>query len=146
MIIEIVCHANVCRSPVAAALLKSQTAMDVRSSGLHASPGQPADPNMVGLLGKEFPSLRTHRSARFDANSARSAELILVMELSQRAQIVANLPQAAGKTMLFGHWLEGQREVADPFGQEYAAYMDAITRLRLAAAAWTERLSGVTNR
>ena len=68
------------------------------------------------------------------------------MEAAQRAQIVSELPQAAGKTMLFAHWLEGPREVVDPFGREHASYVDAIALLRLAAAAWKERLSGVTKR
>lgn len=146
MIIEIVCHANVCRSPVAAALLQSQTGLQVRSSGLHASSGQLADPNMVEMLDNEFPSLRTHRASRFDVEIARSAELILVMEVAQKTQIVSAIPQAAGKTMLFGHWLDDQREIEDPYGREPAVYLDAIARLRSAASAWTERLSGAAKR
>lgn len=143
MIIEVVCHANICRSPVAAALLKGPIGAEVRSSGIEAVPGKPADPYMVGLLAAELPSLKTHRSTLFTAETARSAELILVMEMSQRSFVLSLFPQAAGKTMLFGHWLDGQRQITDPFGGDDVAYAEAVQRLRLAASSWNSRLAGI---
>lgn len=143
MRVEVVCHANICRSPVAAALLEKATGVPVHSSGLEATPGQPADVRMVELLGRELPSMQTHRSRRFAAAGQENPDLILVMERSHRLRLIDLVPQLAGRTMLFGHWLDGTNEIADPFGLGDDEYAVTVARLRKAATAWGERLSRI---
>lgn len=144
MIVEVICHANVCRSPVAAALLEKIPGIQVNSSGLHAVPGQPADPRMIEFLGDELPSLLVHRSRRFGDLKRATADLVLVMEPGHRKSVFERAPHLAGRTMLFGHWLEGERNIADPFGQDDVDYSYAIGRLRAAASTWIEHLSGIS--
>lgn len=143
MRIEVVCHANICRSPVAAALLRQGTGVHVTSSGLRATPGQPVDRRMLALIGKELPCVLEHRSSRFDPGNRPHADVILVMEHVQKLQIVNLLPQLAGRTMMFGRWLEGAADIVDPFGLSDREYALTIARLRMAATAWVERLSGI---
>lgn len=143
MLVEVICHANICRSPVAAALLAPTPGLKVKSSGLHAVPGQLADARMIEILGGELSSLLEHRSCRFADRNQPSADLLLVMERSQRRHVIDLSPHLAGRTMLFGHWLVDEQEIADPFGKDDADYEFAIGRLRAAASTWLERLSGM---
>ncbi|MDP3196191.1 hypothetical protein [Tabrizicola sp.] len=143
MIVEVICHANICRSPVAAALLEQTSGLHVKSSGLHAVPNQPADRRMIEFLGGELSSLLGHRSSRFSDRKHPTADLVLVMERSQKRHVLELVPHLTGRTMLFGQWLEGEPDIADPFGRSDADYEFTIGLLRVAASTWLERLSGM---
>jgi len=141
MIVEVVCHANICRSPVAAAFLERAAGFQVRSSGLLATPGLPADARMREWLGDKLPSLHLHRSTRFGPQRLPTADLILVMERDQRLRVINLVPHMAGRTMLFGQWLAGEQDITDPHGLSDEKYTIAIERLRDAAVTWIERLA-----
>src|SRR6266404_712562 len=64
----VLCHGNICRSPFAEALLAARVpALEVRSAGLHAGDGNPADPSAIACAERMGVSLAAHRSARVDA-------------------------------------------------------------------------------
>ena len=74
----VLCEANICRSPLAASLLRKLTNAKVDSAGLTARPDDPADPvylDMAQTLGLD---LSHHRSKPVDSRLGR-ADLILVM-------------------------------------------------------------------
>lgn len=62
------------------------------------------------------------------------------MEKSHIEQIGRIAPEARGKTMLFGHWLE-QREIPDPYKKSEEAFSSVYKLIVLAGERWVEKLS-----
>ncbi|RBY86137.1 low molecular weight phosphatase family protein [Blastococcus sp. TF02A-26] len=99
----VVCTANVCRSPVAAALLASRLAeagVVVTSAGTRALDGEPVDPPMAALL--ETAGLPVGRTAarQLRPDLARGAALVLTMTREHRSAVVREAPAAVRRTFL----------------------------------------------
>ena len=101
--ILLVCSGNICRSPVAAALL--QTALrplpvEVQSAGLIAREGKTLQPEMASALGAraDAPELAHFRSRRVTADMLRESDLVLTATRSQRADVVRDTPSAVRTT------------------------------------------------
>jgi protein-tyrosine phosphatase len=101
-VILLVCTANQCRSPLAAAALRTRLAhrdpaVTVESAGLGAE-GFPATPPTVDAAAALGLDLSTHRSRRVDASLVGRAELLVGMERSHVREIVVldrrSLPRA----------------------------------------------------
>ena len=73
----ILCHANICRSPAAEALLKDKLPqLDVQSAGIYAMPGLPAASDMITLLEERKIDLNRHRSRQVNAELLAWADLV----------------------------------------------------------------------
>jgi protein-tyrosine phosphatase len=103
----VVCTANICRSPTAAALLRSRTgpAVEVMSAGTHARRDDPVCPVAAAWIGGLRPgdadvrrSLADHRSAPLSADLIASADLVLTMSRAQRSGVIALVPSAQRRT------------------------------------------------
>lgn len=89
----VVCTANVCRSPLAAALLREAWAMDlpfvdVSSAGVRAATGAPVCDVSQEVLGRP----EDGAAREISADLVRKADLVLVMEREQRSAVVRLLP------------------------------------------------------
>lgn len=94
----VVCTANICRSPAAAALLKRSVGGDgirVSSAGLEARVGSPMDNMMARLIGGA-----TEQFAARQVTPAmiQDADLVLVMTRDQRSAVVGRVPAAVRRT------------------------------------------------
>jgi len=95
-----VCTGNVCRSPIAEALLRSHLTrvggcIDVTSAGTHAVSGQPMEPHAVRVLAElGGPDGRAFRSTALTAGLVAGADVILTAERDQR-ELVAGLDRTA---------------------------------------------------
>jgi len=81
-----VCHGNICRSPVAAALLERELAplgIEVGSAGFIGF-NRPPPLEAVAAAAGHGVDISEHRSRLLTADLARSADLILVMEPGQQ--------------------------------------------------------------
>ncbi|MBB2985721.1 arsenate reductase/protein-tyrosine-phosphatase family protein [Terracoccus luteus] len=93
-----VCSGNVCRSPIAAALLRGyleEWPVEVQSAGLIARDGLPVEPKMVKAvqgLGVQTPDLTEFRSQRLTADLLEQADLVVTATRSQRADVVRAAP------------------------------------------------------
>lgn len=140
--ILLVCHANVCRSPMAEALLRQALgAQDIRvgSAGIHAAVGTPADPMIVQMLRERNLDLSAHRARRFDGALASAYALVLTMELAQVEWICAHHPQLRGRVFRLAHW--SGEDIADPHGAPPQAYQHALHQIVNAIEAWMTKLS-----
>lgn len=96
--IVVVCHANVCRSPMAAALLGARLSAigvdaNVSSAGLLAG-GQPAAAHGVDVMGTRGLDLTAHRSTQISPAIVGSADVVLTMERAQLREVVLASPPA----------------------------------------------------
>jgi len=81
----LVCTANICRSPMAEALLRArlgEAAADwrIESAGTWALEGEGAAPRAIKVLKARGIDLSQHRSRVVDASLLNRARLVLVME------------------------------------------------------------------
>jgi protein-tyrosine phosphatase len=127
----VLCHGNICRSPFAAALLSTRLpTCEVRSAGLHAGEGNPADPLAVKCADRLGVSLAGHRSARVDSEMLAWADLILVM---QGAHAAAIEPPRRSRVRLLGDYLPAPPFLLqDPWGQEERVFDQVFERLSIA--------------
>jgi len=100
--ILVVCTANQCRSPMAAALIARRlhevgVASDVRSAGLLEG-GRPAWPEASAAMAERGIDLSAHRSRRIEPQLVASADLVVGMTREHLREAVALDPIAYGRS------------------------------------------------
>lgn len=105
--ILLVCTANICRSPYAAAVLDArlslmpgQSGLQVTSAGTRATTGAGLCQDVASVLSDdlELSESPVHASSLVEATAVESADLILVMELAHRSAVAMISPSARQKT------------------------------------------------
>lgn len=144
-----ICTGNICRSPLAEAMLCVQLGaaartppIQVRSAGIGALVGQPADETVLFVAAADAAlsaALTSHKAQQVGLQQTRWADLILVMEAHHMQYIVRMDPTARGKTFLLGHWL-GAKSVGDPYLKHEEVYRETHAQIEQAVASWTSRL------
>ena len=122
--ILVVCVGNICRSPMAEALLKQRypdKAID--SAGVGALVGHPADPAALEIMTERQLDITNHMAKQIDENLAKKADLIFTMSDSQTKWIEERWPFCRGKTFKLGHWQD--KDIADPYKHDMSAFKTA---------------------
>ena len=111
--ILMVCTANICRSPYAAATLGARTSrmpglsqIEISSAGTKALPGAGVCEEVERLLHGEAQLTGRHSSSILNASSIEAADLVLVMDLAQRSEVARIVPSARQRSFTL-------REAAD---------------------------------
>ena len=130
--IIVVCTANICRSPMAAALLKHALAaqpeplrsLTVLSAGVAARNGEPVSENSVIALKKVGLDIAGHKSTALTQEMLDRASLVLGMTESHRAMIQLQADPAPKRLHLFREFMpqRGDKEIGDPFGGPIKLY------------------------
>jgi protein-tyrosine phosphatase len=139
--ILVVCVGNICRSPMAEALLQRrlhERNISVSSAGLGALVGHQADEIAQNLMREQGIDISGHRARQLDSDLLRAAELILVMEGWQQREIEKNFPPTRGKVFRIGHW--GNFDIADPYRKPREAFETALTAVERGIDEWMKRL------
>lgn len=117
----LVCHANRCRSPIAAVLLRRLLAGQpdavgwrVESAGLHAVPDLPATQWVCQVADEAGLDLSRHRSRSVDDLKLDDFDLILTMEEIQAEALAAEYPALAVRIRPFSSLVGLRANVADP--------------------------------
>ncbi len=139
----VICHGNICRSPFAERLLAGGTAgLAVRSAGLEAGSGNPAEPEARTVAEEYAVRLDDHRSRPLDESLVAWADLILAMEGHQLAAVARRWPAARARTRLLGDFLDrAPHAIPDPWGHELEVFRETFGRIALAVARLEERLA-----
>jgi protein-tyrosine phosphatase len=126
-----ICHGNLLRSANAEALLKQPAVaarlpgLRVSSAGLHALPGKSADPRGVKVARERGIDLSGHRATQFDAKIVAAADLLVVMDFHNEAEVVSRYPEAADKVVTLGSF--GPSPVDSPAVPDpYSGDVDAV--------------------
>lgn len=99
----LVCTGNICRSPLAEALLESRSRrlglpVAAGSAGTWAHRGNPATPDAVIAAREVGLEIEAHRARPLSESLVRRADLVLGLTLEHREEVVGLLPEAAGRT------------------------------------------------
>ena len=127
-----VCTANICRSPMAAALLQHALAgqpeplrsLKVVSAGVAARAGDPISENSVIAMKKVGLDLSGQRSRPLTQELLGEAALVLCMTETHRAMIQLTADPAPKNIFLFREFMprEADKEIGDPYGGPLKIY------------------------
>jgi protein-tyrosine-phosphatase len=130
--IIMVCTANICRSPMAAALLQHALAaqpeplrsIPVTSAGVAARTGEMVSENSVIALKKVGIDLSNHRAQPLTQRMLDEAFAVICMTESHRAMIQVQADPMPKNLWLFREFLPGDvdREIGDPYGGPLRVY------------------------
>jgi protein-tyrosine phosphatase len=135
-----VCTGNTCRSPMAEWIFRKLAAkrlgcgMDeiednglvVRSAGISAGVGGMVSPEVLEVLGGECKGLQSHETQPVTETLVRNADVIYTMTPSHRQAIVAQWPDAAGRTIVLA--ADGS-SVVDPIGGSIDRYRQCAKQI-----------------
>jgi L-threonylcarbamoyladenylate synthase len=141
-IVLFVCTGNTCRSPMAEALFRKllcdrlqcrdedllERGYMVLSAGLATTPGMPASPDAVDLMGRAGLDLTGHQSQPATADLLGIADHVITMTQSHRDSIVSRYPELDDRVRTLSS--DGD-DVSDPFGgdrRDYERCRDEIDR------------------
>ncbi|HEY8832362.1 MAG TPA: hypothetical protein VIM21_07615 [Gemmatimonadaceae bacterium] len=132
-----VCHANICRSPFAAAAFSRACPLQLSGHITVASAGfigpDRSAPSRALAAGERFGvDISGHRSTRITSESLRSADLIVVMSAEQARGIRARLRSTPARVLVLGD-LDPlpitRRTVSDPWGGSDSAFDASYSRI-----------------
>lgn len=124
-----VCTANICRSPMAASIMRRRldraglaAHVEVASAGVWAESGHKASAFAGAVLGSRGMDLSGHASRLLTPAMLREADIVIVMEESHRQSIFHLAPQHLGKVYLLSEMAGKHDDVADPYGGPIEGY------------------------
>lgn len=134
-----VCTGNLCRSPVAEALLKKLASREgrgdikARSAGTHAMIGNPSPPEALQVAGSVGLDLTMHRAQPVSSELVGWADRIVVMSPEHREFIEMNFPEGVEKVEELARHSPGGKPgdtINDPYGLSlfhYRQYFSDLT-------------------
>lgn len=132
-----VCEGNICRSPVARALLRRELPyLEVNSAGTRALVGQGVDPLIGELATARGLDLSDHVATALTYEHVSAAELILGMTRAQRDLILATYPFSRGKVFRLGE--HDQVDIVDPYRRHKAAFELAFVQIENGVSNWRD--------
>jgi protein-tyrosine-phosphatase len=151
--ILLVCTGNICRSPLAAALMKRAFAergvegIEVSSAGTGAWDGAPASEGayLVGL--EQELDLSGHRARLLTRDLVEQSSIILTMARHHRARV--DELGGEGRVFVLGEYAgrSGEAaEVSDPFGGDLDVYRDTCAELATLVAGAVDRIVAEADR
>jgi protein-tyrosine phosphatase len=140
--ILLVCVGNICRSPVAEALLKAQLPdKHIWSAGLSALVGRPADPLAQAIAAEHGLDISAHRAQQLTSWMCTQADLLLVMEDGHRQEMESQYPLARGKIHCLGDLGRDKAfQIADPYRQPRTAFEAAHAEIDRGVHFWANRI------
>jgi len=135
--ILVVCTANLCRSPMACALIQQRLLaakladpVVVESAGVWATDGSSATSPAIAVMADLYAIDISHaRSRQLTDRAIQEADIVLVMEERHRRHIFHRAPEALSRVVLFSELAGKHDDIPDPFGADRAAYVATAERL-----------------
>ena len=118
-----VCTGNLCRSPMAEALLRARLARDearkdwqVGSAGVWTTDGRPASAYAIEEMARRGIDLRAHRSRNVTRDLMAGADLVLAMTRQHVEALNVAFPDHAHKVALLSEMVGQTYDIPDPYG------------------------------
>ena len=148
-----VCTGNICRSPLAEALLKRALHergvedVTVESAGTGAWDGAPASEGAYLVALERGLDLSGHRARLLTREMVEEAAMILTMARHHRARV--HELGGEGRVHVLGEYVGKageEAEVGDPFGGDLAVYRDTCAELEALISTVADRLAAEARR
>ncbi|MDE2420939.1 MAG: low molecular weight phosphotyrosine protein phosphatase [Gammaproteobacteria bacterium] len=138
--ILVVCVGNICRSPMAEALLKQAYPLkNIFSAGLDGLVGRSVDPLAIECMSEVGIDISAHIVQKLDAKMLIQADIILAMTTGQVREIEERWTFSKGKVFRLCHW--SGENVSDPYRQEKAVFVSIRDLIIKGVGSWRPYLS-----
>lgn len=138
----VICTGNICRSPIAEALLRARLGArvdHVESAGTGALIGYPADPLATAVAAEYGLDIRAHRAQQATLPLLASMDLILTLDQSHNDWINNQYPPLRGRVHKLLKW-RGNEDIADPFRQPREAFEASFQAIEAGVESWLAKL------
>lgn len=126
--ILLICTANICRSPVAAAILQDRLHKKgfynwvVRSAGTWAEVKRGASRYSIRVMAEQGFDLNNHTSHMLEEKDLQEANLVLCMESGHVEALQVEFPTYTPKVFLLSEMVGKRYNINDPYGQDLDTY------------------------
>ncbi|MCP4356760.1 MAG: low molecular weight protein arginine phosphatase [Chloroflexi bacterium] len=133
--ILLVCTANVCRSPVVAALLKQRLQEQgyddwvVKSSGTWATLSRSASQYSIELMAERNIDIYNHRAQMIDESLLRESDLVLCMAEGHVEALQIEFSTYRTKIYTLSEMVGKRYSISDPYGGPRSAYEDMVAEV-----------------
>jgi protein-tyrosine phosphatase len=140
----VVCEGNICRSPMAAALLsKRLPKINVLSAGTRALVGRNADALAIQLMTRERLDISTHVAKFVTLERVREANLVLTMTKEQRVFVETSYPFSKGRVYRLGE--QNGYDVVDPYRAGIDVFETSLRQIQIGVTTWTNTILRLNN-
>jgi protein-tyrosine phosphatase len=108
------------------------------SAGLQAMAGYPADPLARQLMGERGIDIEGHVARQVTAKMCSAADLILVMDVSQKRAIEQKFISTRGKVFRLGEFLG--EDIFDPYRSGRAEFERCLSLIEQSVGQWVPRI------
>lgn len=139
--IIVVCTGNICRSPMAEAMLRAQLPADRRigSMGVGAVVGAPPTDEAIAVMREHGYDITAHRARQATLPVLGHADLILTLDQTHSDWINNRYPQLRGRVHKLLKWNK-DRDVEDPYGMSQAFFEQTYAEMEQGVQDWLKRL------
>ncbi len=133
-----VCTGNLCRSPMAEALMKKEMEkypsydIHISSAGVLTVDGRLASDPAILVMNERGIDIMGHHSTRINEGLLREADLVIVMETMHRDVLLSMTPDLDNKIKIMGDYhpdSENHHEIDDPYGLGLAEYRSCANEI-----------------
>lgn len=138
--ILVVCTGNICRSPTGEYLLKKELGpeFNVMSAGLGALVDNPAHEISQKIAMQHGIDMSAHRARQINLDILKWADLILVMEMGHKKELLYKYPWLEGKVFRYGE--SHQVDIPDPYRRPENAFVLAWNFISKLTPYWVEKI------
>ena len=139
-----VCVGNICRSPMAEALLidrlsdSNYSRINIASAGVGALVGHEADATAKELMTEKNIDVSMHRARQLNTELISEYDLILVMEKGHINAVHNIAASSKGKVHLLGKWSDF--EISDPYMQPRREFEVALELIERGVDEWVDKV------
>ncbi len=138
----VICIGNICRSPMAEGILRATLPeVNVASAGIGALIGQPADDAAKRLMSEINIDISSHIAQQINQLLCRQADLILVMDTTQRRYVERTYPFTRGRVFRIAE--DSKIDVPDPYKKGPDAFEEALSLIQSGASTWIQRINKI---